>query len=175
MQRSLVPRACTFVLIVWLAISCSDSSAAEDRAPSGGQDSEQAPAPVPAASDASTQLPVPAVALSSTRPPRNPSLASTSREQSPTAEAVQHLNAGLRAWRRGQVDQAFDECEEAIKDLDDAIRLDPYAALNYANRARSHTVLGRDESARQDLERATALNFNRSHLEVEIAMLKRLR
>ena len=73
------------------------------------------------------------------------------------------------------MEHAIDELERAIQDFGEAIRLKSQPAIVYANRARAYTLMGRDEEARQDVERAIALNFVRSHLEVEIARLKTLR
>ena len=158
MRRTLVPLACTFIVFAWSTVACSDSPTAQS----------QAPAPNSVAADASIRLPEPERTVSSPKLPRTASL----RPAAPEAEAMQHLNAGLRAWRQGREDQAIDDCEEAIKIFTDAIQLDPYASFNFANRARAHTVLGEDDLALQDLAQAAALGFNRIHLEVEIAMLK---
>ena len=175
MHRSPVPWACALVTIACLATSCGDSSAADNRASSVAPASEQIVVPISAARDASTKLPAPAVALSSTGAPRNPTLGSASPGLFPKTEAVQHLNAGLRAWRQGRLEQAATELRRAVQDFDEAVRLNLHLDFVYAHRARALTLLDRDEEARRDVERAVALRFNRSHLEVEIAMLKRLR
>ena len=55
--------------------------------------------------------------------------------------------------------QGIGQYERAVRDHDEAIRLDPEHALAYGNRALSYTFLGKDEDARQDVERAEELGI----------------
>ena len=45
------------------------------------------------------------------------------------------------------------EYETAVLDNDEAIRINPQYPLAYVNRALAYTYLGKDERARQDVER----------------------
>jgi len=45
------------------------------------------------------------------------------------------------------------EYERAVLDNDEAIRINPRYPLVYVNRALAYTYLGKDEEARQDVER----------------------
>ena len=45
------------------------------------------------------------------------------------------------------------EYEKAVLDNDEAIRINPQYPLAYVNRALAYTYLGKDEEARQDVER----------------------
>ena len=53
--------------------------------------------------------------------------------------------------------------------LDEAIRLGPKLALAYANRAVASNFLGNEAAARQDIDRAVELGFDRDLLEAAIA------
>jgi len=52
------------------------------------------------------------------------------------------------------------EHDKAIKDLDEAIRLDPFRPPSFANRAVFHAVVGREQKALNDVGRASELGFN---------------
>ena len=67
-------------------------------------------------------------------------------------------NRGNAYYRKG-------EFELAVKDLGDAIVLDPELALAYVGRVLALTQLAQDAQAQEDLERAVELGIDRTTLE----------
>lgn len=65
--------------------------------------------------------------------------------------------------------------ERAIRQFNEAIRLDPQFALAYAYRALSYTLLNMDPEAGQDVDRAAEHGMNPTLLEQEIDRLKQQR
>ena len=63
----------------------------------------------------------------------------------------------------------------AVEDLEEAIRLDPEYTKAYENRAMVYTLLGRDDEAREDVERAVELGGDRGALEREMERLRQER
>ena len=63
--------------------------------------------------------------------------------------------------------------QRAIRDYDEAIRLDPQLALVYSNRAIAYTLLGKDKEAQQDVDQAVGLGLDRDRLEGAIEELKK--
>ena len=61
--------------------------------------------------------------------------------------------------------------EKAIKEYDEAIRLDPERAEAYANRGLVYTFLGNGDLAQRDFDRALNLGFDRGTLEHTIERL----
>ena len=67
------------------------------------------------------------------------------------SRAERHYNAGVRLERQGQLQEALDE-------FDKAIRLDIHFARAYVNRGSLYSVLGEYQRAVQDLEEGIRLN-----------------
>ena len=65
--------------------------------------------------------------------------------------------------------------ELALEDLNEAVRLDESYAPTYAARAIAYTLLGRDEEAAKDIEKAASLGHDRSLIEADIAAIKEQR
>ena len=90
-----------------------------------------------------------------------------------------HHLEGPRGRRRGanraSAYNGLGEYQRAIEDLNEAIRLDPKYAFDFANRALAYTYLGRDLEAQQDAERAIELGADRGILKTEIEEAKRNR
>ena len=62
--------------------------------------------------------------------------------------------------------------ERAMPDLDLAIKLDPWFAVAYANRAFARTLLKDDGEAIKDVESAVKLGVDRALLEEKLAEFK---
>ena len=74
---------------------------------------------------------------------------------------------------RGNAYSDLGEHRRAIKDFDEAIRLDSKASPPYGGRALSNTYLQRDSEAKRDGERAIELGFDRGILGAAIEEAKR--
>ena len=79
--------------------------------------------------------------------------------------AVAYVNRGSAYGRLGQL-------EPAIRDLNEAIRLEPQLAEAYAIRAIAYSLLGDDARSQQDSDRAVELGFSIVLLEEIIEGLK---
>jgi tetratricopeptide (TPR) repeat protein len=66
---------------------------------------------------------------------------------------------------RGDAYTALHQYERAIEDLNEAIRLDPELQFAYGIRALAHTMLGNDTRAKEDVDRAVELGFDRDRLD----------
>ena len=62
--------------------------------------------------------------------------------------------------------------ERAIEDSDRAIDLNPKRAESYVTRALAYTLLGNDEQAEHDVDRAVQLGFDRALLEGSVEEFK---
>ena len=67
------------------------------------------------------------------------------------------------------------EPERAIDTFGEALQLDPMYADPYFGRAITYTILGKDEEAQMNVDRAVGIGMDRSALEGAIEELKKLR
>ena len=79
-----------------------------------------------------------------------------------------YANRGLAYANLGQL-------QRAIKDFDEAIRLDPRQAPAYAGRAFAHTLLTHNEAARMAVDRAVEFGYTGRLLNAAIEEAKRSR
>ena len=75
-------------------------------------------------------------------------------------------------FSRGVTWGTLGEFQRAKSDYDEVIRLDPQHASGYYNRAIVHTRLGMDREAGRDADRAAALGFDPSILEIDMNAAK---
>ena len=81
------------------------------------------------------------------------------------SKAEGHLEAGDKLRQQ-------DLFDNAIAEYDEALRLDPQDTQAYAYRALAYSRLGKDGEARQDVDRAVGLGYDRALLEGTIEELK---
>ena len=81
----------------------------------------------------------------------------------------------LTYWERCNEYFNLGEYQRAIEDYGRAIRLDSEFAFPFADRAIAYTLLGDDDEAQQDVDRAVGLGFGRGRLDGEIEEIKRQR
>ena len=81
---------------------------------------------------------------------------------------------GLGSGEIGDEGQAKDRLREAMRDVDEAIRLNPEHANAYIARVRIHTLLQMEAEAQRDAAQAIALGYHLDHLREIIAQTKAL-
>ncbi len=79
----------------------------------------------------------------------------------------------LAYYNRGNAHLDLGQYQLAVNDYSEAIQVYPWDAEVYAARAFCFALLGRDEDAQQDVERAVHLGFARTFLERAIEEVKR--
>ena len=77
-------------------------------------------------------------------------------------------NLALHQKTVAEFDEATRLHQAALEDFDSAIQINPQSPTAYANRAITYIFLGRDTEAKQDVDRAAALGYDRALLDQTI-------